>query len=96
MLLVFGSGSLIVGALGALTERVFKKFIAYSSINQIGFVLIGLSTGQVTGLQTVVIFFLFYIVTSIALFAVFLNVENQTTGEHMRYVSDLGFLSPHE
>lgn len=96
MLLVFGSGSLIVGALGALTERVLKKFIAYSSINQIGFVLVGLSTGQVTGLQTVIIFFLFYIVTSIALFAVFLNVENQTTGEHMRYVSDLGFLSPHE
>jgi len=96
MLLVFGSGSLIIGALGALTERVFKKFIAYSSINQIGFVLIGLSTGQVTGLQTVIIFFLFYIVTSIALFGVFLNVENQTTGEHMRYVSDLGFLSPHE
>lgn len=96
MLLFFGLGSLIVGALGALTERAFKKFIAYSSINQIGFVLVGLSTGQVTGVQTVILFFLIYIITSVILFAVFLNLENNVTKEHMRYLSELGFLSPHE
>ena len=56
----FGLGSLVVGAFGALTERVFKKFIAYSSINQIGYLLIGLSTGQIVGLQTVMFFFIVY------------------------------------
>lgn len=96
MLLFFGLGSLIVGAFGALTERVFKKFVAYSSINQIGFLLIGLSTGQITGLQTVLLFFLIYILTTVVLFTVFLNLENAITGDNLRYVSELGFLSPQE
>jgi NADH-quinone oxidoreductase subunit N len=96
MLLFYGLGSLLVGAFGALTERAFKKFIAYSSINQIGFLLLGLSTGQLVGLQSVILFFLIYILTTVLLFAVFLNLENSLTGEHFRYVSELGFLSPHE
>jgi NADH-quinone oxidoreductase subunit N len=79
MLLFFGLGSLVVGALGALTERVFKKFLAYSSINQIGFVLIALATGQITGLQSSILFFILYVLTSLALFAVFLNLEDDRT-----------------
>lgn len=86
----------MVGAFGALTERVFKKFVAYSSINQIGFLLIGLSTGHVNGLQTVLLFFLLYILTTVALFTIFLNLENVITGDNLRYISELGFLSPQQ
>jgi NADH-quinone oxidoreductase subunit N len=96
MLLFFGLGSLVVGALGALTERVFKKFLAYSSINQIGFVLIALATGQITGLQSGILFFILYVLTSLALFAVFLNLEDDRTRWSIRYTTDLGLISPQE
>jgi NADH-quinone oxidoreductase subunit N len=82
----------LVGALGALTERRFKKFLAYSSINQIGFILIALATGQIGGLQSAIFFFILYIFTTIALFAIFLNLQDRLTGRYIRYTTDLGFI----
>ena len=36
-------GSLLVGTFGALKQIRIKRFIAYASISQVGFILIGLS-----------------------------------------------------
>jgi len=42
--LVFISiGSIVVGSLGALKQIRIKRFLAYASINQVGFLFLGLS-----------------------------------------------------
>lgn len=41
--LICGLGSILIGSIGAFYQEKIKRLIAYSSINTIGFLLIGLS-----------------------------------------------------
>jgi multicomponent Na+:H+ antiporter subunit D len=42
VLLATGSISIVVGALAALTQKDFKRMLAYSSISQVGYIILGL------------------------------------------------------
>jgi multicomponent Na+:H+ antiporter subunit D len=48
--LVLGTLSMIAGAVLAYFQRDFKRMLAYSSISQIGYILIGLGLGNLLGL----------------------------------------------
>lgn len=89
MLVLFAAGSLIVGALGAFAETRFKRFIAYSSINQIGFLLMGLTTTNVAGYQSSILFLIIYIITNIALFSIFLNLSSNLTSKPLVFLTDV-------
>ncbi len=54
-LAVMGTVSIIIGALFALRQNHFKRIVAYSSVSQMGYVLLGLSTGSTLGLLGAVI-----------------------------------------
>ncbi|MFA5271429.1 MAG: proton-conducting transporter membrane subunit [Candidatus Omnitrophota bacterium] len=43
ILLVVGAASILIGAFGALAQKNFKKMLAYSSISQVGYIIIGLA-----------------------------------------------------
>lgn len=92
LVLVIAVGSLIVGALGAFTEKKFKRFIAFSSINQVGFLLLGLVTANVEGLQSSILFLIIYIITNIALFTLFFQLKTQDTGSSITYITDFNRL----
>lgn len=47
LVLAFGGISLILGVLYALTERDLKRMLAYSSIENVGIILIGIGTGMI-------------------------------------------------
>ena len=49
MLMVLSVASLVVGNVVAIAQRNFKRMLAYSTIAQIGFVLLGLASGVVEG-----------------------------------------------
>ena len=49
MLIVLAVGSLIIGNIVAIAQTNFKRMIAYSTIAQIGFVMLGLMSGVVDG-----------------------------------------------
>jgi NADH-quinone oxidoreductase subunit N len=68
-------GSLIVGSLGALYQTKLKRLLAYSSIGHIGFLLLGLITGTEDGLYSIYIYILIYMIMSVILFAVILNLS---------------------
>ena len=42
---------MLVAALGALYQRRIKRFLAFSSIGHVGYLLIALSCGTLEGLQ---------------------------------------------
>jgi NADH-quinone oxidoreductase subunit N len=61
--------SLFMGALGALKQLDIKRLLAYSSINHIGFILIGIVARNQVGLEAVVIYTCIYISMNIGIYA---------------------------
>jgi len=55
-----------VGSFGAIAQRKIKRFLVYSSIGHIGFILLGLSTHSVIGLQSVFFYLLLYLFIAIS------------------------------
>ena len=53
-LAILGIASIITGALLALRQTHFKRIAAYSSVSQMGYILLGISTGSTLGLVGVV------------------------------------------
>ncbi|MEN6316248.1 MAG: NADH-quinone oxidoreductase subunit M [Clostridiaceae bacterium] len=54
-LAVMGTVSIIAGALLALRQDHFKRIVAYSSVSQMGYILLGVSTGSTLGLLGAVV-----------------------------------------
>ena len=48
-LLILGTLSIIVGALAAIGQKDFKRMLAYSSISQVGYIIIGAAIGTPLG-----------------------------------------------
>jgi NADH-quinone oxidoreductase subunit N len=47
--------SIIIGAVGAIGQQNLKRLMAYSSINNVGFILIGLATGTEQGIAAMLV-----------------------------------------
>jgi NADH-quinone oxidoreductase subunit N len=93
-LLIFSIlGSVTVGALGALTQTKIKRLFAYTSIAQVGFALLGISTGSVSGVISSVVFLLTYVFTTVVLFITLLNTESFFYNRPLIYISDFNGLS---
>nr|NP_038177.1 NADH dehydrogenase subunit 2 [Synura synuroidea]AAF36943.1 NADH dehydrogenase subunit 2 [Synura synuroidea] len=71
-LLVIGLFSIFWGAYFALSQKRFKRFLIYSSISQIGFLIIGFSEYTVESFSAVFFFLIIYLISSIIIWG-FLN-----------------------
>jgi NADH-quinone oxidoreductase subunit N len=80
MLAVLAVGSLLVGNLAAIAQTNLKRMLAYSTISQMGFVLIGLLSGVVNGntlsattaYSSSMFYVITYVLTTLATFGVIL------------------------
>jgi NADH-quinone oxidoreductase subunit N len=84
-------GSMIFGALGALSQTRMKRLLAFSSIGHVGFLLIGLASGTLEGLQGVFLYLLVYFFMTINAFSFVLSLRSD--GEEPRYLHELKNLS---
>ncbi len=75
--------TMFVGNLFALRQKNMKRFLAFSSIAQAGFILLGLITGTQLGVATIVYFVLIYIFSNLAAFGVVQAIANKTGKENM-------------
>lgn len=88
--IIFSSvGSIIFGSIGALKQMRIKRFIAYTSINQIGFILLGISSCNFLGLISSIMYIILYSIMSIIFFTLLLNTEHVLNKRNMVYLSDL-------
>lgn len=87
--------SLLIGSLGALLQNKWKRFLAYSSINHIGFIFIGFLSGEWIGITGVLLYIFIYIVTSYAIFSFLLSLRFYEYPNHsqIRYLSEITNLS---
>jgi NADH-quinone oxidoreductase subunit N len=75
--------TMFIGNLFALRQQNMKRFLAYSSIAQAGFILLGLITGTQLGIATIVYFVMIYIFSNLAAFGVVQAISLQTGKENM-------------
>jgi proton-translocating NADH-quinone oxidoreductase chain N len=67
-------GSMILGAIAAMSQQKFKRLLAYSSIGHVGFMLVGLCCGTIEGIQALLIYIVIYMIMSCGLFATALSL----------------------
>ena len=58
MIFLISVATMIIGNLFALRQQNMKRFLAFSSIAQIGFILVGLSSQSIAGSSSVILFHL--------------------------------------
>jgi NADH-quinone oxidoreductase subunit N len=70
MLVILAIATMIIGNLFALRQRQIKRFLAFSSIAQIGFILVAVSGASSQGAASTIFFILVYVFSNLAAFGV--------------------------
>ena len=83
MLILLSIATMIIGNLFALRQQNIKRFLAFSSIAQVGFILIGISGSSEMGTASVVFFVLVYVFSNLGAFGVISVVSAITGKENM-------------
>ncbi|MCB0484722.1 MAG: NADH-quinone oxidoreductase subunit N [Flavobacteriaceae bacterium] len=80
---IIAIATMFMGNLFALRQQNMKRFLAFSSIAQAGFILLGLIAGNQLGSATVVYFVTIYIFSNLAAFGVVQAISTHTGKENM-------------
>lgn len=83
ILMVLAAATILIGNLFALRQNNFKRFLAFSSIAQVGFILIGISSSSQAGMASLIYFVLIYIFSNLAAFGVVSVVSALTRKENI-------------
>ena len=84
--------SMFLGAVGAIGQTNIKRLLAYSSINNIGFVLIGLAAASAAGASAVLLYLAIYLVMTLGAFLCVLALTD-ADGRAVESLADLGGLA---
>ncbi|MFC3581240.1 NADH-quinone oxidoreductase subunit NuoN [Sphingomonas hylomeconis] len=84
--------SIILGAVAAIGQSNIKRLLAYSSINNVGFVLVGLAAGTEAGIAAVLFYLTVYVVMTLGSFLVVLQMRD-AAGQPVETIASLSGLS---
>jgi len=100
MLLILSVGSLLIGNLAAIAQTNVKRMLAFSTISQMGFVLLGVMSGVVNGdalsfaanaYSSAMFYVITYVLTTLASFGVLLLLSQE--GFESEEIADLAGLN---
>lgn len=86
--------TMITGNLFAIRQQNMKRFLAFSSITQVGFILIGISGSSHDALSSSVYFIVIYIFSNLAAFAVVSQISERTGKETISDYKGLAATNP--
>ena len=92
IMIVAALASIAVGAIAAYGQTNIKRLLAYSSINNVGFALIGLVAGGQRGASAVLFYMAIYVVMTLGAFLCVLRMKNEA-GESVESIDSLSGLS---
>ena len=84
--------SIVIGALGAIGQANIKRLLAYSSINNVGFILIGLAAGTPQGASAMLVYLAIYVAMTVGGFVAVLMLKT-AEGEPVEAIADMSGLS---
>jgi NADH-quinone oxidoreductase subunit N len=91
-IIVFVSiASMVLGSVAGINQRNIKRLMAYSSIANVGYALVGLATGQADGIRGLIIYMAIYLVMTIGSFGCILSLRRQ--GLMVEEIADFAGLS---
>ncbi len=103
MFIVLAVGSLIIGNVAAIAQTNLKRMLAYSTIAQMGFILLGLSAGVVSGntlsagnaYSSAMFYVVSYVLTTLGTFGMIMFLSRQGfESEQIDDLAGLGKRSP--
>jgi len=83
--------SMALGAFAALRQQNIKRLMAYSSIGNVGYILLGVASGSEKGIEAVVFFLAIYLVMTLGVFATILMMKRRDV--MLEDISDLAGLA---
>ena len=83
--------SMILGAVAAIGQTNIKRLLAYSSIGHIGYILAGISTGEINGYSSSIIYLTIYVVMNLGAFSCLYFMRISST--YTETIDDLSGLS---
>ncbi len=84
--------SIILGAVAAIGQANVKRLLAYSSINNVGFALIGLAAGTPEGVSGVLMYLTIYVAMTLGSFLVVLQMRGDD-GQPVESIASLSGMS---
>jgi NADH-quinone oxidoreductase subunit N len=99
MLVVLAVGSLVIGNLAAIAQTNLKRMLAYSTISQMGFMLLGMTAGVVSGntlsasnaYSSAMFYVVSYVLTTLGTFGLIMHLSRD--GFESEEIGDLAGLS---
>jgi NADH-quinone oxidoreductase subunit N len=83
MIYVLAILTMTVGNLFAIRQQNLKRFLAFSSISQAGYILLGIIGGNELGMASVIYYALVYIFSNLGAFGVVIAISNATGKENI-------------
>ena len=81
--------SILVGTFSALRQSKIKRFLAFSSVTHVGFLLIAFASGTLEGVTSLFFYMIIYIVMTLNAWSIVLLLEYGKKGSRLRYITDL-------
>lgn len=94
LLAILAALTIIIGNLIALVQTDIKRLLAYSSIAQAGYILVGLAAYNIYGLKGVLFYAMLYVFSNLGAFAVATAVEVETGSTDINAFNGLSRRSP--
>ncbi len=86
--------TITVGNLFALRQKNMKRFLAFSSISQAGYIMLGVFSGSKLGMAATIFFVFVYVFSNLAAFGVISSIENKTGKVKMDDYDGLYYTNP--
>jgi len=85
--------SIILGSVAAIYQIKLKRLLTYSMITNTGYIVLGLSLGDVSGIYVTLFYLLSYIVIMLGLFSIFTTLRTVTNNILIKRINSLINLS---
>ena len=92
IIIVISLMSIIIGAVGAIGQQNLKRLLAYSSINNVGFLLIGLAAGTEAGIAGMLTYLVIYVLMTLGGFICLMQLKG-SDGVIKEGIADIAGLS---
>ena len=92
IIIVISLMSIIIGAVGAIGQKNLKRLLAYSSINNVGFLLIGLAAGTEAGIAGMLTYLVIYVLMTLGGFVCLMQLKG-SDGTIKEGIADIAGLS---
>ena len=86
--------TMTIGNLFAIRQQNLKRFLAFSSISQAGYILLGFIGGNQLGMASVIYYILVYIFSNLGAFGVVIAISNATGKENIDDYNGLYHTNP--